>query len=110
MFSRLYISRKILVSLIAMGMTALLGACGGGGGGGDDWDYSPPTGIAPTTPIAITTVNSQDVVSEAYTSFAVSQSGTEFTTSQPGTPTTPSVSALQTTSYVSLLDATRKDT
>ena len=107
MLNRLFTSRKIFVCLLAMGVTALLGACGGGGGG-DPWNYSPPVGTAPTTPIAITTVNSQDVASEAYTSFAVSQSGTAFTSSQAGAPTSPTPVGVQTTSSVSLLDATRK--
>ena len=107
MFSRSFTSRKIFVSLLAMGMTALLGACGGGGGG-EVWNYSPPVGTAPTTPIAIDTTNSLDVASEAFTSFAASQAGTAFTPSQSGAATSPVVSGVETTSNVSVLDVTRK--
>ncbi len=44
MFSQLFTSRKIFVCLLAMGATALLGACGGGGGG-DPYPNMNYTGV-----------------------------------------------------------------
>jgi len=57
MLSRLFTSRKIFVGLLAMGATALLGACGGGGG---DDPYPKMEYIGVNTEAVIDQTNADD--------------------------------------------------